>query len=70
MSVCENVILKRLKNAVRAQRREGLIVTEEKGKLHGVGHGHLGIQQIFNSCCILGSEMGTNIYLMEFINVS
>lgn len=24
-----------------------------------VGHGHLGIQQIFNSYHILGSEMGT-----------
>lgn len=70
MSVYENVILKRLKSAVRAQRREGFIVTEEKGRLHGVGHRHLGLQQIFNSYCILGSEMGTNMYLMEFINVS
>lgn len=38
---------KGLKYSVRAQRRESLIVTEEKGRLHGVGHGHLGIQQIF-----------------------
>lgn len=37
MSGYENVIFlkKGLKNAVRTQRREGLIVSEEKGRLHG-----------------------------------